>query len=75
VDAEEPPHVGPKLLKMVETCNALALRISYHPWTKAILVAISASPPKWPPLGPYILKMVEIYNELVGLCFLHEHRR
>jgi hypothetical protein len=31
---------------------SLALKLGFQPLTKAILVAISTSPPKWPPIGP-----------------------
>jgi hypothetical protein len=30
----------------------VASKIGFHPLTTSILVAISASPPKWPPIGP-----------------------
>jgi hypothetical protein len=50
----------------------LPSKLGLHPLRKAVLVAISTSPPKWPPiLGPYQLKIVEICNALVGLCFLY----
>jgi hypothetical protein len=37
---------------------SLASKLGFHPSTKAILVAISTSPPNWPPI-------------LVGLCSLY----
>jgi hypothetical protein len=46
---------------------SLAFRLGFHPLTKAILVVISTSAPKWPPIGPWLLKKVEICNVLVGL--------
>jgi hypothetical protein len=49
----------------------LASKLGLKPLTKAVLVAISTSPPKQPPAGPWQLKMVEICNALVGLCFLY----
>jgi hypothetical protein len=33
-------------------CLTLASKLGFHPLTKAILVAISTSPPKWPLIGP-----------------------
>jgi hypothetical protein len=30
----------------------IASKLGCHPLTKAILIAISTSPPKWPPIGP-----------------------
>jgi hypothetical protein len=30
---------------------SLALKLCFHPWTKAVLVDISTSPPKWPPIA------------------------
>jgi hypothetical protein len=26
-------------------------KLCFHPLTKAVFVAVSASPPKWPPIG------------------------
>jgi hypothetical protein len=47
---------------------SLTSKLGLHPLSKTVLVAISTSPPKWPPiLGPYRLKIVEICNALVGL--------
>jgi hypothetical protein len=34
------------------TWLSLASKLGFHPLTTAILVAISMSPPKWPPIGP-----------------------
>jgi hypothetical protein len=31
---------------------SLALKLGLHPLSKAVLVVISASPPKHPPIGP-----------------------
>ncbi len=31
---------------------SLASKLGFGPLTKAVLVAISTSPPKWPPIGP-----------------------
>jgi hypothetical protein len=31
---------------------SLASKLGFRPLTKAVLVAISTSPPKWPPIGP-----------------------
>jgi hypothetical protein len=36
----------------------LASKLGLHPFTKAVLVVISTSPPKQPPAGPWQLKMV-----------------
>jgi hypothetical protein len=35
----------------------LALKLGFQPLTKAVLVAISTSPPKQPPAGPWQLKI------------------
>jgi hypothetical protein len=32
---------------------SLASKLGFHPLTKAVLVAISTSPSKWPPIAPY----------------------
>jgi hypothetical protein len=50
---------------------SLTSKLGFHPLTKAVLVAIPTSPPKWPPIGPYQLKIAEICNALVGLCCLY----
>jgi hypothetical protein len=50
---------------------SLTLKLGYHPLTKGILVAISNSPPKQPPIGPCQSKIVEICNAIVGLFFLY----
>jgi hypothetical protein len=49
----------------------LASKLGFHPLTKAVLVALSTSPPKWATVGPWQLKIAEICNALVGLCFLY----
>jgi hypothetical protein len=49
----------------------LALKIGFHPLTKAVLVVISTSPPKWATVGPWQLQMEEICNALVGICCLY----
>ena len=45
--------------------------LGFHPLTKAILVAIYTSPPKWPPIGPQQLKIGKICSAPVGLYFLY----
>jgi hypothetical protein len=49
----------------------IALKLGFHTFTKAILVAVSTGPPKQLPVGPWPLKIVGICNALVGLCFLY----
>ena len=49
----------------------LASTLGFGPLTKAVLVATSTSPPKWPHIGPWQLKIVEICKVLAGLCFLY----
>jgi hypothetical protein len=48
--------VGLFFLYVLETISilplGLAVKLGFHPLTKAVLVAISTSPPKWPPMGP-----------------------
>ena len=41
--------------------------LGFHPLTKAVLIAISTSPPKWPPIGPQGLKILKNCKLLVGL--------
>jgi hypothetical protein len=48
-----------------------ASKLGFHPLTKAVLVVISTSPHKQPPVGPWQLKIAEICNALVGLCCLY----
>jgi hypothetical protein len=49
----------------------IASKVGFQPETKAILVAVSTSPPKQPPVvGPWQWKMVGICDALVGLCFI-----
>jgi hypothetical protein len=44
---------------------AIASKLGFHLLTKAILVAVSTSPPKQPPVvGPWQLKIVGISNAL-----------
>jgi hypothetical protein len=31
---------------------SLDSKLAFHPLTKAVLVVISTSPPKWPPMAP-----------------------
>jgi hypothetical protein len=50
----------------------IASKLGFHPFTKAILVAVSTSPPKNPPAGPWQLKIVGICNSLIAFnlkCF------
>jgi hypothetical protein len=50
----------------------IASKLGLHPSTKAILVAVSTSPPKQPPaVGPWQLKIVGFCNALVRLCFIY----
>jgi hypothetical protein len=49
----------------------LASKLGFHLLTKSIVVAISTSPPKWPPIGPWGFKIVGSCKVLVGLCFLY----
>ena len=51
--------------------RALALKLGFHPSTKAILVVISTSAPKWAIVGPWPWKLAEICNALVGLFCLY----
>jgi hypothetical protein len=48
-------------------------KLGFHPFlTKAVLVAISTSPQKQPPVvGSWQLKIAEICNALVGICFIY----
>jgi hypothetical protein len=50
---------------------SLALKIGFHPCTKAVLVAISAIPQNYPSLVQYELKIADIGYILVGFCFLY----
>jgi hypothetical protein len=52
---------------------SLASKLGFHPLTKAVLVVLSTSPPKWPTVGPWQLKIAEICHALVGLCFLYAY--
>jgi hypothetical protein len=53
---------------------SLASKQAIHPLTKAILVAISMSPPKWPPYSSRCIEIEdssEMCSVFVGLCCLY----